>query len=1111
MTAAVRRYARPEALDRISIRGHAVVEASAGTGKTYALEHMVLELLLVARARIDQILAVTFTEKASRELSDRVRSKLEEILLGTWSDAPASVPDARCWRIDEPARRSVEQALFSFDTANISTIHSFCQRVLTDHAFAHRRLFDQVQIAEGEAFADAFRMALREDFARDPNLRPWLELWLRKAQSVDTLEKLLLRCSRVRGATRPQLPEEQLAEAAALLATGLEPRDAQGIPVSLEAVVAQLFLPRVLARARERKELGGEYDFDDMLALVAEGLEGPRGGELAAALRRRYRYALIDEFQDTDDIQWRIFRKIFFESGSGNPLFVIGDPKQAIYAFRGADVETYLAARDEIVGSGGSLVPLTENHRATPRLVEACNTILDQSAKPPFFTGAIRYTDPVAAANSEFALVDGGGKEVAPIHLFCPDSAEKQIRADPLKQILARRIAREIGALLGENAPLRLARGRRSPPVPVRPPDIFVLTRTKEDGYTVGDHLRAARIPHVYFKQEGLFQRDEARDILDLLRAIEDPHDRSRRFHAWLTPFFGLTLLDLESSDDLEGGHPLLQRLFDWKALADARDFSRLFSRILEESGLVLRELFLKENERALTNYLHVFDVLLEEAGRSKGTLADLTRALSAYIREELLPEGFDTNVQRLESEKDAVQIMTIHKAKGLEAAVVFVFGGFSRSQGDAVKTYHENGRRFAYVGSDAPRGIKEAIQREADEEDQRLLYVALTRAKARVYLPYFAPGKAKPFSFHGPYSQLNKSLARLIGSARDPKLSRWFSFEDVPCDEDEPEVVAAAAADLSSWRPPGNLLARRDLSEKFRETRSRHAGFVVASYTGLKAGAGYQAPEDPLEDAADEPVSDLFGIRPPEELPGGRASGVFLHTVLEEIPLESLAAGAPFAQWKADQEVERVFRMALRRYGRDPRHLEHSQRLVHTALTAPVLLPGGGRIEGLCRASRTLREVEFLYPIPENDHPRLSAEIARAPGLERFRIRRGFVRGFVDLVFEHEGLTYFLDWKSDSLPRWDPALLTAHVERNYRLQAKLYGLALVKMLEVHDRSAYEKRFGGFLFCFLRGMRAPGSGVEGIHGERPDWTAIAAWESELLRPDFLPSTAEALG
>ncbi len=1106
-----RRYARPEALNRISTLGHSVLEASAGTGKTYTLEHLFLELLLVARAPIDQILAVTFTEKASRELTDRVRSKLEEILLGAWSDAPASVPDAHCWTIDEAARRSIEQALFSFDTANISTIHSFCQRVLTDYAFTHRRLFDQVQIAEGEAFADAFRMALREDFARDPELSSWLGLWLRQAGPVGALEKLLLRCSRIRGGIRPQLPAAQLPEAAALLAAGIEPRDAKGAPIKLEAVVAQLFLPRVLARARERKKLAGEYDFDDMLALVAESLEGPGGEELAAALRRRYRYALIDEFQDTDDIQWKIFRKIFFESGGGNPLFLIGDPKQAIYAFRGADVETYLAARNEITDSGGSLVPLTENYRATPRLIEACNAILDQSANPPFFTGAIRYTDPVVAARRDFAIVDGDGKEVSPIHLFCPVSAAKQIKADPLKEVLAKRIAREIAKLLGTEAPLRLAQDARSLPVPIRAPDIFILTRTKEDGYTVGDHLRAARIPHVFFKQEGLFQRNEARDILDLLRAIEDPHDRSRRFHAWLTPFFGLTLADLEHSSDLESGHPLVKRLADWKALADARDYSRLFSRILEESGIVLRELFLKENERELTNYLHVFDVLLEGAGRSKGTLQEVTRTLSAYIREQLLPEGFDTNVQRLESEKDAVQIMTIHKAKGLEAAVVFVFGGFSKGSSDQIRTFHEGGERFAWVGSDAPQEIKTALQRESEEEDQRLLYVALTRAKARVYLPYFAPGKPKPYSFTGPYFQLNRSLSRLLGSSRDPKHSRWFTFEDVRCDEPGSDEANASAADLSSWRPPEELLLERDLSGKFSEARRRHAGFVVASYTGLKAGAGYQAPEDVLEDAADEPAAGLSVPPASDELPGGRASGVFLHSVLEEVPFEGLAAGTPFSKWKADENVDRIFRRALLRYGRDPRHLEHSENLVHAALTAPVLLPGGGRIEGLCRAARSLREVEFLYPIPERDHPLFSSEIAGAPGLERFRIERGYIRGFVDLVFEHEGLTYFLDWKSDSLPRWDPALLSAHVERNYRLQAKLYGLALVRMLGARDCAGYQKSFGGFLYCFLRGMRAPGSGIEGIHAERPDWKTIAAWEEELLRPDFLPAETDAIG
>jgi len=1099
------RYEKPEALARIPPQSHAVIEASAGTGKTYALEHLVLELLLVRKTPIEHILAVTFTDKAARELTDRVRSKLEELLAGGWREAPASVPDELCWTIDGEARRLLEQALFSFDMANISTIHSFCQRVLTDHAFAHRRLFEQVQIPPLAAFSEAFRAAMREDFPRDAKLRPWLDLWLRQRGKIDSLEELLLECSKAGGRIRPELPAGDLAEAAAAFGAMMPVRGAGGAPVKIEAVVAGLFLPVVLARAHARKSLTGEYDFDDMLSFVAESIEGPRGEELVRVLRRRYRCALIDEFQDTDTVQWKIFRKVFFESGGSNPLFLIGDPKQAIYAFRGADVETYLAARREILDAGGVLVRLTRNYRSTPKLIEASNAILDQSAKDPFFTGAIQYADPVIAARGGFTAVDTAGRQASPVYLLRPASTGK-LRAERLRTVLAERIAREIRALLDPKKPaLSLSESGRS--IPLRAQDIFILTRTKDEGYAVGERLRAARVPHVYFKQDGLFQTPEAEDISHLLQAVAEPQDRSRRFRAWLTPFFGLTLADLENSRDLPGTHPLLQRLLDWKALADAKDYARLFAEIVEESGLVRRELFLRESERELTNYLHVFELLLEEAGRSKATLEDLNRGLSAYIREDLFPEGQDGNVQRLESEKEAVQIMTIHKAKGLEASVVFVFGGFfgQGSSEKKVRTYHEGATRVAYVGSDAPREIKEAIKRESQEEDQRLLYVALTRAKARVYLPYFAGAKV---NITGPYSHLNKALTRVLASPVDPKLRGLFEIEDLPYDPKDRESTADPAPDLSRWHPPQALVLQTDRSAGFRETRSRHAGFVVESYTGLKRGAGYQAPEDAAEDAADEPAAVFPDAGAPEELPGGRASGIFLHKILEEIPFDSLAARTSFSRWVEDKEITALFERAMRRFGRDRRYLEHSQRLIHTALTAPVRLPGGQRIAGLSLASKSLREVEFLYPIPEKDHPRLSSAIALAPGLERFRIDRGFIKGFVDLVFEHEGLTYFLDWKSDSLPRWKPDFLAAHVERNYRLQAKLYGLALVKMLGVHGRSDYEKRFGGFLYCFLRGMRAPGAGVEGIHAERPDWTAIEAWEEELMRPEFLPPVAE---
>ena len=175
----------------------------------------------------------------------------------------------------------------------------------------------------------------------------------------------------------------------------------------------------------------------------------------------------------------------------------------------------------------------------------------------------------------------------------------------------------------------------------------------------------------------------------------------------------------------------------------------------------------------------------------------------------------------------------------------------------------------------------------------------------------------------------------------------------------------------------------------------------------------------------------------------------------------------------------------------------------MHAAWTSPVRLRDGATLTGLARAwPRIVREMEFLYPIPERWHPRLDMIAAGAASHGRFRVERGFIRGFVDLVFEHDGLAYLVDWKSDSLPRWDAGFVAAHVERNYRLQARFYSLALVKVLGVHDEAGYRARFGGFLYCFLRGMRAGGGG-HGTYFECPSWATILTWEEELLRDDLL--------
>ncbi len=516
----VRRAARPALLGSIPRDRHAVIEASAGTGKTFTLEHLIVELVLAADITLDQVLVVTFTEKATHELRVRVRGKLEELLRG---EAPE--PDAEAvargdyWTLDEAARRKLERALHAFDGATIATIHAFCQRVLRDNAFSSGRLFEESQVDGRDAFGRALRDALRRDVAPDPVRAPWLEAALRAGWSLDTLEGLLWSCTLARGELRPAFDPDALRAAIeafpvddAILRGGLDTLKSWGvhgqtakklgnqlyelamaverardsrdpaalvvdpgavefdylleklpglgrpgptgracaaalalaeITPTLGAALANIVLPPVRTELARRKRQAGQYDFDDMLSLVQDGLRGARADALVRSMRERYRFVLIDEFQDTDETQWDIFRRAFFAPADGavprSVLHLVGDPKQSIYRFRGADVQTYLQARDEVARSGGELLRLDRNFRATPALVDGINALFDPAASSPFFTGTNAYA-PVACGRPERALLDGRGHDVAPLHAF---RFEREISGGILGTLIAREITQD--------------------------------------------------------------------------------------------------------------------------------------------------------------------------------------------------------------------------------------------------------------------------------------------------------------------------------------------------------------------------------------------------------------------------------------------------------------------------------------------------------------------------------------------------------------------------------------------------------------------------------------------------------------------------------------------
>ncbi len=1113
-------YAYPPILDEIPLDNHVLIEASAGTGKTYTIEHLVVHLLLHGGCRIDEILVVTFTEKATGELRARLRAMLEKLLTQATDEAPTDRP---AWQLGPDERRRIGEALSSFDAAAIFTIHGFCQRVLGEYAFHNGQLFSRELVDGRTVFNEAYRHVLRYyaggDDKRARARRRLLRLCLAE-YNPEQLEDLVWKASRLSGRFEPLwnacLLTGRCEDWHESLADCADDQEVLGLLEEKRFTPESAFVQDVLAAVTDevnaRKHSRGWLDFDDMLNRVGTNLKSELGPALAAGLRARYRYALIDEFQDTDRMQWDIFRTVFVENGRSNPLFLIGDPKQAIYGFRGADVHTYLEAARHIERIGGKRIALDRNYRSTGALIDAYNTVLTLGSDGDadlFFSGGIRYDHPVGCGNPSLRAADAEGNPAAPVVVlhYGPTDGDA-IKAGHLRWAYGRRIALEIDRLLAGDAKTLQVPGDDGALRSLKASDIFVLTRSNAESLEIGRCLREARISHAFYKQEGLFQSAEASDIRDVLAAVAHPADTARRLRALITPFFAVDPEEIEGWRDLPGGHPVLLRLDHWVGLAEQGRFVALFGSLLEDTQLVERELLLNDSEREITNYLHILEILTEEASRIRCDLHELITRLDGWIAGRSSPEGESGNVQRLESEREAVQIMTIHKSKGLEAAVVFLYGGISRQNlRDRVNVYHRPSKqereRLIHVGSlssatknPVHREIRACVDQEQLEEAQRLYYVGLTRAKARMYLPYVGPAtKAE-----GPYACVNDRLRRIGDRLKEKKnpeadtlraLFQWESFTD------DVLRIAVGSQPRAPKIPEDFAAAQPPLAEQwYRDARSRHAAMTMQSFTRMKkADQAVRLDEAEVGGEDEEHVADLA---PAEgELPARTEIGVFLHEVLEHLPFD---VDGSEDEWKTRSDIARVFESAFARYNIAlSTHRRHAISLAYRALTCPIPLIEGGNVPGVRAATRDIREPEFVFPIPDDvmageslpspGHGNLAAAV---PGLFR---RRGFIKGYIDLIFEYDNRIFVLDWKSNFRPSWDPATLRTYVDETYGLQYQIYTLAVLRMFGINNESEYH-RFGGSVYLFLRGLDAgqPGQGV--VH-HRPSWAEIERWQQAL--------------
>jgi exodeoxyribonuclease V beta subunit len=1129
------RITRPQVLVDLANSGkaHAAIEASAGTGKTFTLENLLLEMVL-GGTPLEKILVVTFTEKAALELKQRVRTTLEKV--SRFDQEPPSrepeCPERTITAADLPV---VRKALADFDRSTISTIHGFCQMVLKESAFEGGRLFRQNLVDEGAVFDRAFEELVRESFGADPcfqqllegcgkdleGLRKFLKDALKDSQAkltpiVGSLGKLevdvvaikrlpdtpealgtFLRNAGLSGKTPKSLADRlvpswtamkrfahdgDMARLRAMFPAkdlagnsgwAREFRDFDGGGTDLQGAlaetrkvmaylvaslpgIAQHCLPALRERMEAIKASEGLFDFGDMIARVHEDLSHAPEGALAARLRERYQVALLDEFQDTDLRQWNIFRTLFLREG--HRLVIVGDPKQAIYSFRGGDLPTYRAARQALLDASAADLTLRENRRSTSAVIAAYNDLFqarDPDTSAAFFSGPNRYEQPVLCGDP--ALRWSGGEILPPpIHFLDPGPQET---VGPLRTTLAEALARHFKHLMEAG----LSFGPRGPEepkqlTPLRWRDMFVLTRSEKEGRLVAKALRREGIPFAFFKQDGLFQSAEAIHLRDLLRAVANPEDPGRRGLGFITPYFGMRMQDLDRP------HPEVAkaRLWHWHKLARDRDFPAFFHALTHESGLIPRLLLLDPGERALTNLLHLHELLLEASLEGRNGLEDLLRRLERWISGDEQPPGENGNVQRLETEGDAVQILTMHKSKGLEATVVAVFGGFSESPARDTTLYPgPGGERCLHLGP-MPLEVKQAADQYRDEEEERLFYVALTRAQGQLVLPWIRL-KENGKDFSGAYQPVMTQLRRLHGAGGLPPA---------------PVILPAVAGDLAATQHLVQLPKEAPGRPSFEALHGLARSCVLASFTSIVKGM-----EADHEDGDPDPEPDApTAPRPRSTLPGGTQAGQALHRILERLPLDHAAALDEKA-FRDDPQIRALVERELRAHALKLTGVREAAELVRRAACRPMDLGFGESVPLVALdPARMVREMDFVMDLMP---PWL------AGGASEHRLR-----GSLDLCFEHQGRVNLLDWKSNTLAGYDPASLAACVEEHYWIQVHLYALVACRHLGIATEADYEGRFGSVLYVFLRAEMD-----EGVWRHRPAWADLVAWSEVLASLD----------
>lgn len=1145
------------------LEGTSLIEASAGTGKTYTITHLYVRSLLEKKIKVNQLLVVTFTNAATQELKGRIR----ELIYNVWSylSNPELIDENfdvlfGQYRNNRDAIFSLQEALINFDEAAIYSIHGFCQRVLnvfpveTNSLLQQQIIPDEKEI-EQSAIRDFWRehivtMKIKklrwlmgywkhpDDLLKD--IRPLLgfeetvdqfshkletvsdeedieavwqqlvSLW--KSSSEEVTEFLLhskaLNKNKVRVATVNVLFEE--------LVDFFSEEIPYSLPKKWELLTASKLATCVLKNAQDdrlnlpffnladkfgqyheqwinsqklelliqatnsvrenvtkTKSMAQNISFNDLIEKLSTQLKS-ENISLIDKVNTMYPFAMVDEFQDTDNKQYNIFKKLYQQTDN-KTLILIGDPKQAIYSFRGADVFTYQKAKK----STHNHYTLDTNYRSTEQYINIVNSVFEYNQNAFIFNQLIEFSSSKANINKPKTIIDGD-QHIAPLVSWIHPYSDKPVTKAAASDYFSSVCANEIYNILQQKT--LLLDGKK-----VAAKDLTILVKTGKQASLMKNKLAERGISSALILRDSVFSSDQAREISLLLEVLNDASNIRRLSGLLSTDLFNWNARQINQlQDDNQLLGELLEQIKDYQLLWHEKGILSMFFRLMEDQKVLFKNSGYMDGDRRITNWMHIIELLQQQASEH----ASFSQAQHWLMqqRESAKDNNQEEHQLRLESDSNLVSIVTIHKSKGLQYPIVFlpfmwdVKG--SRNKPKSYSYHDESGTKKIMILDEAQR---ERWHQENLGEEIRLFYVAMTRAIYRCYLGW---GHIKGA---GSSAIANCLFTKHIKKMAYPQNMEFNNANELrtPFDElnqKQHNVDIIESIDFQFLPKHQKKAVQKQVPAKIFN-RIVQQQWRISSYSQIATSSFTQEIDKPDYDAEKKPVNEDSIIENVDELnrfnfQKGAKAGNFLHDILENQPFHSAI----------DEEL---IRNKCREYGFEEKWVSCVAIWVEDVLQTDL----GGFSLCQLKSGQKISEMEFYLccnHLQADELNRLLHQYQYSRPEQNFTFSsiNGFLKGFIDLVFEYDGRYYIGDYKSNFLGSElnnynEESCKEAMYHHHYHLQYMVYSIALHRYLQQRiNNYDYQQHFGGVYYLFLRGMSKSDTKNNGIYFHKPEHSAI---------------------